>query len=67
MTIETMTVQEAAEQMRLAGIKISPELLRDGLEQRVYPFGVYIKSRHGGNVYQIYRRLFDQWMEERKA
>ena len=51
--------------MRMAGIRISPETLRDGLEQGVYPFGVYIKSRHGGNVYQIFATLLDDWINER--
>ena len=63
--IETLTVAETTERMRTAGIRISPETLRDGLEQGVYPFGVYIKSRHGGNVYQVFAKLLDDWIDER--
>lgn len=65
--IETLTVAEATEWMRAEGIKISPELLRDGIEQGAYPFGTYIKSRHGGKVYQIYKKQFDEWIDERRS
>lgn len=63
--IETLTVDEATEKLRSLGIRISPETLRDGIEQGQYPFAIHIKGRHGGNVYQVYRRLFDQWIKER--
>ena len=65
--IETLTVAETTERMRTAGIRISPETLRDGLEQGVYPFGVHIKSRHGGNVYQVFAKLLDDWIDERST
>lgn len=65
--IETLTVAEATEKMRTEGIKISPELLRDGIEQGAFPFGIHIKSRHGGNVYQIYKIQFDAWLAERES
>ena len=65
MTIETMTPAEAVEQLRAMGVRMSPETMRDGLEQGVYPFGECIRSRHGGNVYRIYKRLFDEWTAER--
>ena len=65
MTIETITPAEATERLRALGMKISTTTLRDGIEQGKYPFGIYIKSKSGGNVYQIYKRLFDSWIAER--
>ena len=64
-TIEMMTVEQSVERLRGLGVRISPDLLRDGIEQGVFPFGSYIKSRNGGNEYKIYRRLFDEWVAER--
>ena len=65
MIIETMTTAEATEQLRSMGLKISNEVLRDGIDQGKFPFGVSIKSRHGGTVYHIYKRQFDSWVNER--
>lgn len=65
--IETITVAEATEELRRLGLRISPDTIRDGLEQGKYPFGVHIKSRNGGNVYQIYTKLFRAWIDERQA
>lgn len=65
MQIEMMTVEQTVERLRSLGMKISPELLRDGIEQRVFSFGSHIKSRHGGSEYKIYRRLFDEWVSAR--
>ena len=30
-----------------------------------YPFGVYIETKNQHPVYQIFRKLFDAWIEER--
>ena len=65
--IETMTVAEATEKMRAMGIKISAETLRDGIEQKVYPFGDFVCKRTGGKVYTIYTKLFDEWVKARIA
>lgn len=64
MRIETMTPQEAAEYLRAHGMSVSVETLRRGIQQGVYPFGVYIS---GGKspIFQIYKRLLDEWIAER--
>ena len=67
MVIETITPAEATEQLRALGLKISTEVLRDGIDQGKFPFGVSIKSRHGGTVYHIYKRQFDAWVSERAS
>lgn len=41
--ILTMTPQGAAEYLRASGMSISPDTLRRGIEQGVYPFGLCTK------------------------
>ena len=62
--ILTMTPQGAAEYLRESGMSISPDTLRRGIEQGVYPFGLCIKT-DGSAVYQIFKRLLDEWIAER--
>lgn len=62
--IETLTLNEAAAYLREHGLSISNEALGDGLEQRVYPFGVCIIGG-GRRVFQIFKRLLDEWIAER--
>lgn len=61
--IETLTVQEACEELRLLGMSVSPEKLREGIQQGVYPFGTCVKLKT--NTYDIFRVLFNKWIEER--
>ena len=37
--IRTLTAAEATERLRAEGIRISPETIRAGLQQKVFPFG----------------------------
>ena len=62
--ISTMTPQSTAEYLRARGMSISPDTLRRGIEQGVYPFGLCIKT-DGSAVYQIFKRLLDEWIAER--
>lgn len=61
--IRTLTPDEAAERLKKLGVSTSAQKIRAGLEQGVYPFGVRIQMK--GNVYEIYERLFNKWVEER--
>lgn len=62
--IETMTVEEATQDLRARGMKISPSKIRNGLKQGVYPFGdVVIVDK--APSFTIYKRLFDMWVAER--
>lgn len=65
--INTITPQEAAMRMRRAGLHISPSSIRQGIEQRVYPFGDYVLTANGGKRYWIYESLFQRWLEERST
>ena len=62
--VETMTPNEAACRMRAAGIPISTPTLREGLKQGVYPWGLCIETDRSP-VFQIFVRLFEQWLAER--
>lgn len=62
--IETMTPEEATEKLRAMGMKISPVTVRDGLEQKVFPFGYCIQSDKGRR-FTVFTRLFNEWVAER--
>lgn len=62
--IETLTPQEATEVLRKHGMKLSPDTLRHGLEQGLYPFGLCIQCDKQP-VYQIFAKLFYRWIAER--
>lgn len=64
--IVTLDLNECAAHMRAHGMSISNEVLANGLEQGVYPFGICIcggKQR----VFQIFRGLLDRWIAEREV
>lgn len=61
--IETLTVQEATELLRSYGMKISVDTLGRGLQQGVYPFGIYIQGKKDP-IYQIFRVKLDKWVLE---
>lgn len=62
--IETMTVEEATENLRARGVKTSPNKIRNGLKQGVYPFGDVVMMDKAPS-FTIYKRLFDMWVAER--
>ena len=64
-TIETMSPQRCTEVLRSFGMKISVSTVRDGIRQRVFPFGDCIETGKGNPVYIIYTRLFIDWLGER--
>ena len=37
--IEALTAAEATEVLRNAGLRITPETIRDGIQKKVFPFG----------------------------
>ena len=62
-----MSAAEATELMRSRGISIGTETLRDGLLDRRYPFGECFKTRNGHDRCIVYRKLLDQWLDERDS
>lgn len=60
----TFTPEEAVERMRAVGMRISPTVVRDGLRQKVFPFGDAIESEKSVRFF-VYPKLLDQWLLER--
>lgn len=66
MDLGIISVAETTEYLRSLGMKISPDTLRSGLDQKVFPFGDCVYRTDGGSPRcYIYRRLLDQWISER--
>lgn len=65
MAIKVIKPKQACEILAENGMKISPQHLGLGLEQRVYPFGVAIRGSGGKMIYEIYSALLEKWIEER--
>lgn len=63
--LKTITPQEAAEKLRSLGMKTSPDFIRMGIEQKVFPFGDAVDNGNGGYRYYVYSRLFDEWISSR--
>lgn len=61
--IETLTVNEVVDELRALGVKTSPNKIRAGILQGVYPFGICIKMNN--LEFEIYRVPFDKWVAER--
>ena len=61
--IETMTVAEVCQALQSMGVKTSPLKIRAAISQGVYPFGICIDMKD--REFEIYRSLFEKWVEER--
>jgi hypothetical protein len=64
--IEVLTAAEATERLRAVGLKISPETLRDGIQQGVFPFGGCIMNGDKVKWCYIYVNLMENWIKERE-
>ena len=62
--IATLTVQDAAQYLRDRGLSISPDTLRQGIKQGVYPFGIVIEMERSP-VFKIFKKQLDAWIAER--
>lgn len=63
--IRTITVAEATERLRAMGMKISPEIVRDGIEQRRFPFGDVIRTKSGSPRCYVYEKSLMEWASEK--
>ena len=61
--VRTIPVAEAVKEMRAAGIHVTEDKVRVGIEQGVYPWGDCIRMR--SPEYTVYYKLFSQWLRER--
>lgn len=64
MAIVLLTVKEACAILEENGMKITPVHLRAGIDCGAYPFGNSVKMGKS-SVYEIFRPLLMQWIEER--
>lgn len=64
MDLAILTAQEAVEWLRAMGMKISPDTLRNGIEQNQFPFGNVVKTRDGTPRCYIYKKRMLQWAAE---
>lgn len=64
--IEALTAAEATECLRAAGLRISPETLRDGILQGVFPFGSCITNGDKIKWCYIYGTQLETWIKERE-
>lgn len=62
--VKTMSITEAADIMRQAGIRGSAERVKFGIQQGVYPWGECIQMQNSPQCV-VYSKLFFKWLEER--
>ena len=66
MYIPTMSLCELVERLRSLGIRTSNPTAAAMIEAGAYPFAQAVRLEEDGKrVLVIYRKLFDQWVEER--
>lgn len=63
--IEALTAAEATERLRAEGLRISPETLRSGIQQGVFPFGDCVMDGDKVKWCYIYRTRLDAWIAEK--
>ena len=62
-TIRTLNLNEAIDRLREHGLSIGQEVLSDGIEQGVFPFGVCVKRKKRN--FLIFEKQLDEWIAER--
>ncbi len=65
LALNTLTAQEATEILREMGMKISADVLRDGIGAGVFPFGMSYKTKNGGLKVFIFEEQLKHWVSER--
>lgn len=69
-TIPTMDLNTCARYLREHGLSISNTILADGIEQKVFPFGICIRDDDDEDeirTFKIFTRLVDEWIAEREV
>jgi hypothetical protein len=52
----------ASERLAAVGLSISPETLRQGLEQGKFPFGTFVDKGNGKGAYYVYGKDLEEWI-----
>lgn len=64
--IVTLTTEETAEKLRALGMAISPQAVRDGIQQKIFPFGDCIQNG-SSRRFLVYQTKLDEWIYERST
>lgn len=64
--IEALTAAEATERLRAAGLRMSPETLRDGIQQGVFPFGDCVTNGDKPKWCYIYANKLEEWIKDKQ-
>lgn len=63
--LRILNAAEATERLRAMGMRISPEILRDGIEQGRFGFGDVVRSKNDSPRCYIYEKKLMEWAEDR--
>ena len=62
--VRILTLRETAERMRKHGCRITAELIADGIEQGIFPFGRLVKRENKkARKFVILESDFEKWIE----
>ena len=63
--LSILTAAEATERLRAMGMRITPETLRDGIEQKQFPFGNVVRgSKSDSPRCYVYEKKLMEWAQE---
>lgn len=68
--IPTITPKEAVDRLRALGMNTSETAIRDGIEQKIFPFGDCVLIQDGvkrTRRFYIYEKLFNEWIAQRST
>lgn len=64
--IKALTAQEATERLRDAGLRISPETVREGIQQGVFPFGDCVMTDGRPKWCYVYATKLEAWIADKE-
>lgn len=64
--IEVLTAAEATEWLRGEGLRISPDTIRDGIQQGIFPFGDCVMSGDKPRWCYIYANKLEEWIKDKQ-
>ena len=64
-SLSILTAAEATERLRAMGMRISPEILREGIEQGRFAFGDVIRSKNDSPRCFVYEKKLLEWAADK--
>jgi hypothetical protein len=62
--LNIITAEEATERLRAMGMRISPETLRNGIEQGRFTFGDVVRSNRDNIRCYVYEKKMMEWARD---